>query len=202
MDTISLLPDKKLRTKQFMVLGTISLFIILVALILQITIPLGKKTSSGQVAGVLWPICSAAIILIWIISTPLISLWIKNLKYIVETDRMNLHKGVLSKIQQNIPFWAITDFMLHRSLYDRFLGIASIRIQTAGQSQTPTGYEGNMAGLTNWTEIMEELRNRIKQGDQKSAGTRGISPKSGSSGEVFDEILLELKNIRKVLEEK
>ncbi len=94
MDTISLLPDKKLRTKQFMVLGTLSLFIILLALILQITIPLGKKTSADQVAEVLWPICSAAIILIWIISTPLITLWIKNLKYIVETNRMSLHKGI------------------------------------------------------------------------------------------------------------
>ena len=56
----------------------------------------------------------------------------------------------MTKIQQNIPYRAITDYILHRSIYDRMLGLASIRIQTAGQIQTPTGYEGNLAGLPNW----------------------------------------------------
>ncbi len=49
---------------------------------------------------------------------------------------------------------------------------------------------------------MEELKNRIKQKDQKNLAIEGISQKPGSSEEVLGEILTELKNIRKVLEEK
>ncbi|OPX33911.1 hypothetical protein B1H10_04785 [candidate division KSB1 bacterium 4484_188] len=77
-------------------------------------------------------------------------------------DRITIHKGILTKVQQNIPYRSITDFILHRSLYDRFLGLASIRVQTAGQSTTATGYEGNVAGLLNWEPLIQDLRGRVK----------------------------------------
>ena len=51
------------------------------------------------------------------------------------------HKGILTKVQKNIP----------------------IRIQTAGQTQTPTGYEGNIARIVDWEglcPISESLATR------------------------------------------
>ena len=90
-------------------------------------------------------------------------LWIKNLAYVIEEDRITVHKGILTKIQQNIPYRAITDFMLHRSLHDRFLGIGAIRIQTAGQTQTMTGYEGQLAGLVQWNDLLQQLREKVKK---------------------------------------
>jgi len=84
-------PDKKLIVKQWFVLTTISFFVALLGLILQLLIPLKENVTSSQVADVLWPITAAAIILMWIISAPIIVLWIRNLSYHIEEDRISIH---------------------------------------------------------------------------------------------------------------
>ena len=131
-------PDKKLFTKQLYVLLTISFLVLTVAAILQITIPLDPKVTASGVAAILWPIVFGVIFLLWLIAVPTIKLWIKNLSYYIDEDRVTIHKGILSKIKQNVPYRAITDFQLHRSLYDRALRIGSIRVQTAGQKANPS----------------------------------------------------------------
>ncbi|MBN2091090.1 PH domain-containing protein, partial [candidate division KSB1 bacterium] len=114
-------PHKKLLAKQWLVLLTITFFIALFGIGLQLLIPLGEGVTSSQVAVILWPIIIGVILLMWVIAVPIIILWIKNLTYFIEEDRITVYKGILTKIQQNIPYRAITDFILHRSLYDRFL---------------------------------------------------------------------------------
>lgn len=190
-------PHKKLKTKQILVLSTISLFILLLGLILQITIPLGDRVSGSQVASILWPIIFGVILLFWFITFPLVILWINNLHYFVEEDRIRIHKGILSKIQQNIPYKAVTDFILHRSLYDRLLGLGSIRIQTAGQSATATGYEGNIAGLIEWENIYDELR-KILIRKKATMGITGVEEPE-SEEEILKEILTELREIKEQL---
>ena len=159
--------------------------------------------SSGQVAADLWPITIGSIFLMWAVSAPIIVLWIKNLTYFIEDDRVTIFKGVLTKVQQNIPYRAITDFILHRSLYDRFLGIGSIRIQTAGQSQTATGYEGKLSGLVEWQQYHQQLRDTVKTLHPIAESTAVAEKAPPSSGEDrLEQILKELKAIRKVLENK
>jgi uncharacterized membrane protein YdbT with pleckstrin-like domain len=114
---------------------------------------------------------------------------------------VTLHKGILTKVQKNIPYRAVTDFILHRSLYDRFLGIASIRIQTAGQSQTATGYEGNIAGLVEWDDLHKNLREKLRtlHPVSESLGIKEPFPSSHGT-HVLTQILDELRAIRKALE--
>lgn len=190
-------PDKKLLTVLWLTLLTISVFIVVVGAILQIAIPLSPKTSAEQVAQIVWPIAILAIVLLWIIGVPIIILWVKNLSYYIEDDRVTIHKGILSKIQQNIPYRAITDFQLHRSLYDRWLGIGSIRIQTAGQTQSGTGYEGKLSGLINWGDLHAELRDKLKHLHPLSGATAVSEPASKDTSTL---ILEELRAIRKAVE--
>ena len=191
-------PDKKLLTKQWYILLTISFLTILVALLLQMLIPLSPKITSEQVVIIVWPITIGAILLLWLIAVPLIVLWVKNLGYYIDEDRITIHKGILSKIKQNVPYRAITDFQLHRSLYDRILGIGSIRVQTAGQRQNATGYEGNLAGLVEWDNLLEQLRSKVKiLYPQITTATRVLGER-----ELLENMLAELKEIRKVLKEK
>ena len=194
-------PDKKLLTKQWLILLTLSILLLFLALLLQLLLPLDREVDARELAVSLWPIILVVITLKWIILVPILTIWIKNLKYILEEDRIIIHKGILTKLQKNIPYRAITDFVLHRSLYDRFLGIASIRIQTAGQSQNPTGYEGNMAGLIKWEELHRSLRNKIKS-LHPSSEALGLTEKEPlpSDKEVLQKILDELKAIRRALE--
>ncbi len=196
-------PDKKLLTKQWLVLLTISAGLVLIAIVLQFLIPQKEGVTSRQVAIILWPITIGTIVLMWAIATPIITLWIKNLTYYIEDDRITVFKGILTKQQQNIPYRAITDFVLHRSLFDRFLSIGAIRIQTAGQSRTPTGYEGQLSGLVQWEDIHQQLRSKLKilhpiAETTTAAESASILP----SADKLQQILEELKAIRKVLESK
>jgi putative membrane protein len=194
---IELRPDKKLFIKQIYIFLTLALIVIIIGLILQLLIPLGKPTPS-EVANILWPIIGGVILLFMIIGIPISYLWIKNLSYVIEDERVKIYKGIITKMQQNIPFRMVTDFMLHRSLYDRFLGIGRIMIQTAGQSHSASGYEGSVTGLTNWEEIYNELRERLREvkSDTKPASAEEVDKSQLSQSELLAKILDELKAIR------
>ncbi len=196
-------PDKKLLAKYWLILLTISVLIVLGGIIARILLPLSPKITDAQTAAVIWPIVERAIILMWIFCVPVLILWVKNLSYRIEDDRVTIHKGILTKIQQNIPYRAVTDFQLHRSLYDRFLGIGSIRLQTAGQgrSQSGTGYEGKLSGLTDWEGLHAELRAQIKHLHPFAEAT-AVSERTKDlpSKDTLALILEELRAIRKALE--
>ncbi|MEE9572130.1 MAG: PH domain-containing protein [Candidatus Neomarinimicrobiota bacterium] len=194
-------PNKNLFTKQLYVLLTISFLVLLVAAILQLTIPLNPKVSAGDVAAILWSIVFGVIFLLWLIAVPIIKLWIKNLSYFIDEDRITIHKGILSKIKQNVPYRAITDFQLHRSLYDRFLGIASIKLQTAGQSPTATGFEAKLSGLIDWDDLLEQLRAKVKR-LYPSSVTLETNESIANDKDLLEKILEELKGIRNALEKK
>jgi len=198
-------PNKKLYTKQWLMLATITLVVVLAALILYALIPLDDDVTPEELGRYLWPITAGALVLMWIVAVPILILWIKNLAYEIGEERITIHKGILTKVKKNIPYRAITDFILHRSLYDRFLGIASIRIQTAGQTQTPTGYEGNMAGLIDWDKLHQELRQRVKSLHPVSgalASTESLPAAIPADSNLLQQILEELKAIRQALERK
>jgi uncharacterized membrane protein YdbT with pleckstrin-like domain len=194
-------PNKNLFKKQLYVLLSISFLLLLVAVILRITIPLDPKVSAGDVAAILWPILFCVIFLLWLIAVPITKLWIKNLSYYIDEDRITIHKGILSKIKQNVPYRAITDFQLHRSLYDRFLGIGSIKLQTAGQSPTATGFEAKLSGLIEWDNLLEDLRSKVKRLYPSSVAPE-VNESIANGNGLSEKILEELRGIRNALEKK
>lgn len=194
-------PHKSLLVKQWLVLLTITFFVALIGLALQLLLPLDEDVTSSQVASVLWPVTVGVILVIWVVSVPIIILWIKNLSYCIEEDRISIQKGILTKVQQNIPYRSITDFILHRTLFDRFLSIGALRIQTAGQSKSVTGYEGQLSGLLHWEDLHERLRQKLRRLHPISDSTTVVdtSTPPGSQPQL-QQILEELKAIRRVLE--
>jgi putative membrane protein len=157
----------------------------------------------SEVGAVLWLIVGGLILLTWIIAVPIMILWIKNLSYYIEDERITIYKGILNKTQQNIPYRAVTDFLLRRSLFDRFLGIGAIRIQTAGQSHAGNGYEGNLLGLVEYDDLHKQLRTKIKNLHPLSESI-GVAEDATplSHQDKLHQILEELREIRKVLEKK
>ena len=190
-------PDKKLITKGWLTLITLSIVIVLFACLLHIIPVLDSDVDFSQFSFYMWRIVFIAIILTWIIATPIMLLWIKNLSYSIEADKIVINKGILTKIKQNIPFRMVTDFMLERTLYDRWLGIGSIKIQTAGQSQNQTGYEGKLAGLINWNELHEKLRSDLTE---SRSPNKEISEPAKVNENALENILIELKKISNILE--
>jgi uncharacterized membrane protein YdbT with pleckstrin-like domain len=188
-------PDKKLYTKTVWVLLTISAFILAGVSIIHMIIYIADADSNAP--SIIWLIAAIAILVMWVIVYPIATLWIRNLSYVIQEDRVTIHKGILTKTHQNIPYRSITDFILQRSLYDRILGIGSIRIQTAGQSQSPTGYEGNMAGLIEYERLHNQLREKLRLLHPTSESLTTKEPIQKSMEQILEQMLNELKAIRK-----
>lgn len=188
-------PDKKYFKKVIWMQLTISLSLIILIAIIHLII----KLTNGNIeaAYIIWLIGTLCILLMWIISTAISYLWIMNLEYIVHEDRVKINKGILTKTQQNIPFRAITDFALERTIYDRILGIGSIKIQTAGQSHTATGYEGKFGGLLEYDKWHSELREKVKSLHPISESITISETAKRSDTAILEQVLIELKEIRK-----
>ena len=188
-------PDRKYFTKVLFMQLTISVALIIIMAIIHLII---KMTNGNpETAYIIWLIGILCLFIMWIKSSLIAHLWIKNLEYIIHEDRVKIHKGILTKTQQNIPFRAITDFALERTLYDRMLGIGSVKIQTAGQSHQPSGYEGKLGGLLEYDKWHSELREKVKSLHPISESITITETDKISDTAVLKQILEELKEIRK-----
>lgn len=187
-------PDRKLFTKAIWVLLTISAFVLVAVSITSLIIL--AASGDPDPLPVLWLVVSLAVVAMWLIAYPITKLWIKNLSYFILDDRITVQKGILTKTQQNIPYRSVTDFILQRTLYDRILGIGGIKIQTAGQSQTPGGYEANMAGLVEYERLHGQLKEKLRSLHPISESLTTAEPVRKSTEMLLEQILQELKAIR------
>lgn len=197
----TLKPDKKLVTKQWGILLVLSALVILAALIFQLLLPLSDEVTPEEVSALAWPIAGGIIFVLLFVLGPILVVWVKNLTYVIGEDKITIHHGILTKVQKNIPYRAVTDFVVHRSIFDRFLGMASVRIQTAGQTQSATGYEGNIAGMVDWQGLHQVLREKLKKLHPVSEALTTREPEVFlTNKDLLVQILNELKGIRKTLE--
>ena len=188
-------PDKKYQTAQLLILSVLSSLIIIGAVVLNIIIYLEAGSDSDGIM-VIWLLCLGLISIMWIVSFPLIYLWIKNLSYFIHDDRITIQSGIITKKEQNIPYRSITDFVLARGPFDRILGIGTIKIQTAGQSTSATGYEGSLSGLLDYKTIHGDLRDKLKSLHPISESITTSESVKQSDDSVLVQILEELKEIR------
>ena len=189
-------PDKKYQYAQLLILSVLSSLIIIGAVVLNIIIYLEAGSDSDSIM-VIWLLCLGLISIMWIVSFPLIYLWINNLSYFIHDDRITIQSGIITKKEQNIPYRSITDFVLERGPFDRILGIGTIKIQTAGQSTSATGYEGSLSGLLDYEPIHTDLREKLKSLHPISGSTTTSESVKQSDDSVLVQILEELKEIRR-----
>ena len=189
-------PDKKYYIAQLLVLSVLSSFIIIGAVILNVIIYLEEGLDSEGIM-IVWLLCLGLISIMWIVSFPLIHLWIKNLSYFIHDDRITIQSGIITKKEQNIPYRSITDLVLARGPFDRILGIGTIKIQTAGQSTSATGYEGSLSGLLDYEPLHANLREKLKSLHPISESITTSESVKLSDDSILVQILEELKEIRR-----
>ena len=124
-------------------------------------------------------------------------LWINNLSYIIKDSSITIYKGIFTKIEQNIPDNKVTDFVLYRDLFDRFLGMGSIKVQTAGASGQ-SGFEGVLNGILDYEKVHTNLREKLVS-TQTSTSNESVKSTNVSNETVLVDILAELKDINKKL---
>ena len=189
MDT-SLRPDKLYLKKYvyFILLVTVIIYIFFVPFCLIILKEGGPGLFILFLGTVGW-LALGAIILLFS------KLWIDRLSYIIKDSSITIYKGIFTKIEQNIPNTKVTDFILHRDLFDRFMGIGSIKVQTAGASGA-VGYEGKLDGVLDYQEVHSNLRDKLISMQTAVESTKNTNESNDS---VLTDILVELREINKKL---
>ena len=136
---------------------------------------------------------------------PLIPIWLiagralhkkqyENLSCELTERSLNLRKGVLIKVQKNIPLDKITDLGVNEGPLLRHFGLCSLMIETAGSAQGSTGH---LFGVIDPLEFRDRV---LAQRDlvTSNSGAQAAAPAAANDG-VLVEIRDTLQRIEKSL---
>jgi len=114
----------------------------------------------------------------------------ETLRYRFEDDGMSMSWGILFRHEIHLTYRRIQDIHLSRNLIQRWLGLATLSIQTASGSALP---EMNIEGVLEAEKLRDYLYSKMR-------GARGLD-ESGSNPEQqpADEALTLLREIRDLL---
>ena len=137
----------------------------------------------------------------WVPALILTGPYHRSLAYEVQDDEVIVRAGIWTKSVKHVPYRTVTNLTVKRDILDRWLGIGTLNIQTAGMSGT-TGAEERLVGLTDVQEVYEivvtELR-RFRGGMSPTAAEAEGEPAVVST-DALSAILTEVRAIRQALE--
>jgi uncharacterized membrane protein YdbT with pleckstrin-like domain len=118
----------------------------------------------------------------------------ETLKYRFEDDGMSMSWGILFRHEINLTYRRIQDIHLTRNILQRWLGLATVSIQTASGSASP---EMNIEGILEAEKLRDFLYAKMR-------GARGLDEHSASAGEHAggEQALTLLREIRDLLRER
>jgi membrane protein YdbS with pleckstrin-like domain len=116
----------------------------------------------------------------------------RTLRYRFDEEGIGMSWGVLWRREIYLTYTRIQDIHLSRGVFERWLGLATIVVQTASGSSSA---EMNIVGLTEFELVRDFLYSRM----------RGVAFSAGAAAdrdpmlEVLQELLLEVQQLRLVL---
>ena len=139
----------------------------------------------------------------WLLTLILTGPYYRSLRYEVQDDEVVVNAGIWTKSVKHVPYRTVTNMEVKRDVVDRWLGIGTLNIQTAGMSGQK-GAEERLVGLSNVQEVyeavVEELR-RFRGGMAPTQADVEAEPVAALP-DGLGEILAEVRAIRKSLEER
>jgi putative membrane protein len=139
--------------------------------------------------------------LLWyIVGMLVVGPYFRSLIYEIDVDEVIVRAGIWTRSVKHVPYRTVTNLTIKKDIVDRFLGIGTLQIQTAGMSGT-TGAEENLVGLEDVDKIYDKVVGELRR-------FRGALPATGGgngaeTGEieatVLREILAEIQAIREKL---
>jgi len=187
-------------TKLRLVITLVALLILAGGLLLGWLISTDReKGASGARAVVI--VVAIADVIWWVPALILTGPYHRSLAYEVQDDEVIVQAGIWTKSVKHVPYRTVTNLTVKRDILDRWLGIGTLNIQTAGMSGT-TGAEERLVGLTDVQEVYEivvtELR-RFRGGMSPTAAEAEGEPAVASTA-ALSAILTEVRAIRQALE--
>jgi len=152
-----------------------------------------------------------ALNLIWLIPyVILVPFYVRSIEYSVKSEsgetmpEVYVRKGIVTISRKHVPFRTITNIESKAGPFDRFFGIGSVSIETAGYSGSQTtGPEEKLEGIVFYEEVRDFILNELrKYRAPYTTATEVVQPKEEPvpRGEgLDDEILITLREIRDLL---
>ena len=123
----------------------------------------------------------------------------RTLKYRFSEEGVNESWGKLWKKEIYLTYHRIQDIHISRDVFQRWMGLATIHIQTASGSSKP---EMSIDGILEYEMLRDYLYSRMRGGQPSEKEQATISPPGGETDatSVLTEIRDELHSIRETLE--
>ena len=192
-------PHKTYLTKML-----ISILLILILIFVSLYVPMFFIMKEESVVNYQWKSLwiSSAVNLLWAVPAFVLSFpEFKNYRYELLDDEIVVYSGYLVKKIRHVPYRMVTNLELRRGIMDRILGIGTLKIETAGNSDPNQRPGAMLVGLSDVDAVYEEVAACLRNFDQAQQRHPWERAKGGATliegePEVMQEILAELKAIR------
>ena len=184
-------PSEKLKTKHYL-----TLWIVFITMIFPYVF-LGFIPGAGWLyVGIYLSCCALGILIAYLLIPP----YYNSISYEFGDQEIIVRKGIITKVENVVPYRMVTNVSLKRGVLDRWLGLGTLDIHTAGFSQQTTP-EAKLSGLVDHEKIHQELTTALRRfrgeagpavGD---AGDATIEP-TESTVLLLQQILDEVKALR------
>jgi len=144
---------------------------------------------------------------VWIIAMVIVPIWIpaafRALEYVIDEDGVKMSGGVVWKKFVTVPYSKITNVDITRGPLQRYFNLGTIHVQTAGAG----GKQGEKAelkltGIRELEKIRSVIIENMKAVNYSGTVKKELPKISQKEGAVFKDMLMELKDIKKLLEKE
>ena len=190
-------PHPRYRTKLYLTITLIALAIQLGSMLLAGLIGLDRGKGL-RTALVVLAICTALNGLWWVPTMIWGGFYYRSLSYEIGDDQVIVRQGVLTRAVKHVPYRTVTNITVKRGLIDRWLGLGTLDIQTAGASGTQQA-EQSLVGLADPDEVYHLVVGQLRRFRGAMTPTQAEIDAPGSADETLAALLAEVRAIREML---
>lgn len=127
---------------------------------------------------------------LWIaIALVLIPRYVRSVSYELGEHELIVKRGIITRSIDLVPYHMITNVALRRGPIARALGMGTLKIHTAGYSQSSTA-EATIAGIANYEELREAIIAAMRAAERPST-----APTTSQEG-LLQALLAEVRGLR------
>ena len=196
----SIKPDPAYLLRMRLVTCIVALAILAGSFLFVMLLFLGGKTRVGGAMLILL-ITTILTLAWWVPAMFLLGPYYRSLRYEVQDDEVVVHAGIWTQSVKHVPYRTVTNLTVKRDILDRWLGLGTLNIQTAGMSGQK-GAEEHLAGLADVQGVYDAVATELRRFRGGMAPTQAdveqmpiISPP-----DVLGDILAEVRGIREAME--
>jgi len=202
MHAQSVRPSPQYLTKLRLIITIIALLTLAGGILLAWLMSLDKGIGVRG-AMIIFIVVATADVAWWVPAMLLTGPYYRSLSYEIRDDEVIVHAGIWTKSVKHVPYRTVTNLTVKRDILDRWLGVGTLNIQTAGMSGT-TGAEESLVGLADVQGVYESVVTKLRRfrGGMAPTAAETEGEPAMVPTDALSAILTEVRAIRRALEKR